>query len=219
LYSNALSGAEILSYHDTTKPVTENSAQWHFDEGSGKIAYDAIGGNNGTIFGATWVDGISGSVLGLDGISAEVVLLHSDDLNITGDKISLTYWFELDEIGSDRCFIFKNTQYLSRINSHGKLDCSLYTPDWVSVDLEWVDRIHDTDWHFLANTYNGNDMKIYVDGQCMVSENASENIQSAQADLYLVSQNKINHFNGIIDEVGIFNYCLLHWRYMIYTML
>ncbi len=56
--------------------------EWHFDEGSGNIAYDSSGyGNHGTIFiapagspphihssGATWIDdGISGSALNLDG--------------------------------------------------------------------------------------------------------------------------------------------------------
>jgi hypothetical protein len=34
---------------------------WKFNEGSGLTAYDSAGSNNGTIYGATWTDGIIGS--------------------------------------------------------------------------------------------------------------------------------------------------------------
>jgi len=33
-------------------------AEWHFDEGAGSVLKDSSGnGNDGTIYGATWVDG------------------------------------------------------------------------------------------------------------------------------------------------------------------
>ena len=39
------------------------------DEGSGNIIYDSSGnGNNGTIYGATWTDGISGTALTFNGV-------------------------------------------------------------------------------------------------------------------------------------------------------
>lgn len=39
-------------------------AEWHFDEGSGSVLYDSSGtGNDGTIHGATWVDGKVGGAL------------------------------------------------------------------------------------------------------------------------------------------------------------
>ncbi len=42
---------------------------WRFDEGSGTIAGDSSGnGNNGTIYGATWVAGKYGQALSFDGI-------------------------------------------------------------------------------------------------------------------------------------------------------
>ena len=41
---------------------------WHFDEGSGSVAKDSSGnGNDGTIHGATWVDGKFGKALSFDG--------------------------------------------------------------------------------------------------------------------------------------------------------
>jgi hypothetical protein len=42
-------------------------AEWHFDEGEGNIVKDSSGnGNDGTIYGATWVDGKFGKALSFD---------------------------------------------------------------------------------------------------------------------------------------------------------
>ena len=41
---------------------------WRFNEGSGATAADSSGhGNNGTIYGAKWVEGKSGKALSFDG--------------------------------------------------------------------------------------------------------------------------------------------------------
>jgi hypothetical protein len=43
-------------------------ALWHFNEGSGDSLFDSSGnGNHGKIFGATWVDGMSGKALSFNG--------------------------------------------------------------------------------------------------------------------------------------------------------
>ena len=44
-------------------------AEWHFDEGAGSILKDSSGnGNDGVIYGATWVDGKYGEALSFDGV-------------------------------------------------------------------------------------------------------------------------------------------------------
>ena len=44
-------------------------AEWHFDEGSGSVVEDSSGnGNDGVIYGATWVDGKYGNALSFDGV-------------------------------------------------------------------------------------------------------------------------------------------------------
>ncbi|MBU0640928.1 MAG: carboxypeptidase regulatory-like domain-containing protein [Planctomycetes bacterium] len=56
-------------------------AYWSFDEGSGSIAHDSSGyGNHGTVFGASWVEGVSGNALCFDG---------SDDYVEVPDSVSL----------------------------------------------------------------------------------------------------------------------------------
>ena len=52
-------------------------AEWHFDEGSGSVVKDISGnGNNGTIYGATWVDGKFGKALSFDGMDDYVEITY-----------------------------------------------------------------------------------------------------------------------------------------------
>jgi len=65
IYNRALSEEEIRYLYNRGAPI----AHWKFDEGKGNIAYDSSGnGNNGTIYGAQWVQGKFGSALSFDGV-------------------------------------------------------------------------------------------------------------------------------------------------------
>ncbi|MFQ6062808.1 MAG: hypothetical protein ACE5J9_06490, partial [Methanosarcinales archaeon] len=56
-------------------------AEWAFDEGKGNIVKDTSGnGNDGTIHGATWVDGKFGKALQFDGVN-DYVLLGTTNLD------------------------------------------------------------------------------------------------------------------------------------------
>lgn len=51
-----------------TKVEQSLVAFWRFDEGSGTTVYDSSGNeNDGTIYGAKWVDGVSGKAVSFDG--------------------------------------------------------------------------------------------------------------------------------------------------------
>jgi len=45
----------------------EGTAYWSFDEGSGDVAYDRVGGRHATITNGQWVEGIEGSAISFDG--------------------------------------------------------------------------------------------------------------------------------------------------------
>ena len=44
-------------------------AHWTFDEGSGTIAYDSAGTNNGAVIGASWTAGWINDALSFDGLN------------------------------------------------------------------------------------------------------------------------------------------------------
>jgi hypothetical protein len=67
---------------------------WHFNEGTGSIAYDSSGNHNhGTIYGANWIAGISETALSFDGLKDYVEVPNSLGLNITGN-ISVEAWMK-----------------------------------------------------------------------------------------------------------------------------
>jgi hypothetical protein len=70
-------------------------ADWKFDESSGGTAYDSAGSNHGTINGATWADGISGTGLKFDAYYDYVTVPYNSALTVTGD-FSISAWAKAD---------------------------------------------------------------------------------------------------------------------------
>jgi hypothetical protein len=67
---------------------------WSFDEGEGTIAHDYSGNSNdGTIYGATWVDGKVGKALSFDGVDDYVRVNDSSNFDIT-DAITIEAWIK-----------------------------------------------------------------------------------------------------------------------------
>ena len=69
VYDRALSQGEIGQLYDEGLSLDAGLiAHWDFDENSGTVLHDrTVFGNDGTIEGATWTAGISGSALNFDG--------------------------------------------------------------------------------------------------------------------------------------------------------
>jgi hypothetical protein len=75
-----------------TQNVTTLSA--HFDEGSGTVAGDSSGyGNNGTIYGATWVAGEYGQALSFNGTNNYVEVPSSGIL--APSSITIEFWVKV----------------------------------------------------------------------------------------------------------------------------
>jgi len=183
-------------------------ALWHLDENNGTSAVDSQGSYNGTINGAQWTSGISQSGLKFNGTDGGITIPENDDLNLTGDQISLSLWFKMGELGNAGCFMFHNTKYIVKMDNHGKVTFAIYNPTYNSITTDWSDRIIDTDWHFIAATYNGESMKLFIDNQLMKSDIQSGNLNSRLTDVHIGNQSSIMFFDGLMDEVAIFNRAL-----------
>jgi len=199
---------ETGNSHSPEVPVSGLISTWHFNEGTGTVAADATGSNNGTIAGASWTDGISGDALDFDGQGGKVTIPSNPSINITGDQLTLSCWFKKNEVNDDGAFFFYNVKYVLRMDLNGKIAFAVYNPDWSSITIPWANRIIDTDWHHVAATYDGSALKIYVDGAMLASTNTSGNLQPSSADLIIGSQTTTNQFGGIIDEVLLYDVAL-----------
>ena len=186
--------------------ISENRlAYWQFNENSGNTATDSEGTANGVITGADWTTGINKSALNFNGTTGNVEIPFNNTLNITTNKISLSVWIKKESANDDGAFVFNRTKYIFRMDNHGKIIFAIYAPGWKSVTIPWKKRIVDTDWHHVVATYNGEKLKIYIDAVLMVEKSASGKLKSTSSSTYIGCEGSINHFDGTIDEVAIYD--------------
>ncbi|MFZ4562079.1 MAG: LruC domain-containing protein [Bacteroidales bacterium] len=178
---------------------------WHFNENTGTAASDAKGLNNGIVSGAEWVPGINNSALDFDGTGGHVQVPYSASINNTTNQISLSCWFKMNLVGDNGAFVFNRVKYMLRLDPQGRVSFSIYNPTFTSLVMDYIDRILDTDWHHAVATYDGAEMKIFIDGVQKKSLATTGNLQTSTSDLYIGNQSTLNFFPGILDEVLLYS--------------
>ncbi|HQQ12147.1 MAG TPA: LruC domain-containing protein [Bacteroidales bacterium] len=178
---------------------------WKFDEGNGTTVADVNNLNNGSIQnGAAFQTGISGSALYFDGVDDNVSIPNSSTLNLTGNEMSLSLWFSRDPSFKGGTFIAQRMKYILRINDGGRITIGLYNPTWHEATTAWADRVIDTDWHHLVATYDGNQLKVMIDGVEKAVTETSGNINNSTSEIQIGNLYSQGYFPGLIDEVMIF---------------
>jgi len=188
-------------------------ANWKFDEGSGNVAQDSSGKNNsGEIVNARWVDGISGKALAFVDYSAEyptpdakkaayVRVKSSNQLNPTkGFDISAAIYIEAS---------FSPTFAASLLEKGDGYGCSyrLLVMGDLKVraaagnehaTLDSATKLTPGKWITLRASYDGQKLRIYIDGKEDASIAAEVKNFSSSDDIFIGKR-----FTGRIDEVKI----------------
>jgi PGF-CTERM protein/uncharacterized repeat protein (TIGR01451 family) len=194
----------------------------HFDEGSGTIARDSSGsGNDGTIYGATWVDGKYGKALSFDGVDDYVQVPDSDSLDITG-AITIEAWIFLREFKSPYSMIIskgaygtdKGAEYEITVDPSGYYEVYRLKNDNYGAEYD-IYQFSPNTWYHFAITFNKNEgeVKTYVNGILQRKWSKSNNIyDSVRPLLFGVQEHKVGskgyYFHGIIDEIYVYNRAL-----------
>ncbi len=207
-------------------------AHWRLDEISGLTAADAIGTNHGTLrnmSGTEWIAGKYNNALDLDGLNDYVEMVGYT--GITGSQNrTVSAWIKSTTGGVILSWGDNGTYGRVRwvFKAGGSDVAGGETYSWskrVGVDLNWgaaigTTNVLDGDWHHVAAVMDNSslptgvlwDIKIYVDGQL---ETYSVLDRTEQAMNTVGTENVeigdwINghHFNGIIDEVAIWDIAL-----------
>lgn len=198
---------------------------WNFDEGSGTTAYDSVGNNDGTIYGATWASGITGGALSFDGIVGNdyVIVPNDSSLNFTGG-FTIQGWINSTSTDgphviaskwnseeSDWSYIFKDH------NTSDKLRISLSESYGQDLgDLEGTNSIPLGTWTYVATTYDTADgsLRLYLNGveDASVNIGAGRPVNSGLTDFVIgavfYSGAYRENFSGSIDELAIYNRAL-----------
>jgi len=149
---------------------------WAFDEGAGDIAYDSVGDNHGTIYGAEWTTGKVGDALYFNGLNDDYVWLPEGIINTT-DPFSVFMWVRLDnKEGSTSQMIFRQdrprgngVKLLERYSSNDKIASFLGLEYTYSTQAIFQNT---GQWHHVGVTHGGNYIYLYIDGQ----EDGSNNV-------------------------------------------
>ena len=187
---------------------------WRFDEGPGTTAYDSSGyGNNGTINGANAVTGIVGYALSFDGVNDYVRVSDSSSLDIT-DAITLEAWIYPYNIGGAGIWldiISKFVAYRDFTIKDGTLaSCLRQEGADYHYDSQKAPSINKWQHVVMTFSYSANEVKFYMDGMLLRTQGANnKKLDTSAYNLHIGSFNgSASFFNGLIDEVRIYNQAL-----------
>ena len=198
-----------------TVATTEGlQAYWKFDEGTGNTTQDYTDNDNDAKLynGPEWIDGRAGKALKFDGSDDLAKAESSDSLNITG-SLSISAWVNITELtgtyqvivakwyeGSDyqHAYVLEfqpgNTKPRYRLHNVGTCNSAS------AIDVG--------KWTFIAGTYDGEALRIYIDGTLTDECDAQGSIPKTTAPLLIGGHDHSgdrNYLKGILDDVRIYD--------------
>ncbi len=233
IYNRALSATEIAEHY---KGIFSNKTglvgYWPFSEGSGSIAYDKSGnGNNGTLGVAanmpTWKNnapkytagapaangGTQGTALQFDGVDDYVDAGNGASLNFSGTKpFTITAWIKPNAVTAGKI--------VNRFNSgvagnyffglfNGVLQLGRSVSPW---QIFGSTTLSASTWYHVVGSYDGSKMYVYLNGVSDATPVTIGSVADAAINVFIgssqVSNNPSEFFNGLIDEVRIYNRAL-----------
>ncbi|MDD5193812.1 MAG: LamG domain-containing protein, partial [Candidatus Nanoarchaeia archaeon] len=170
-------------------------------------------GNNGTVNGATWISsGKYDGAYSFDGVNDYIDA--GNNVSLKPKRVTISAWAKTSSSGNN-FFIAgfggdttAKQGYWIGMNAEGKAMSYLGTTSGYS----WMvgSYINDNQWHYITLVYDGTAARIYVDGIFRdVSNNLNADITYTGLGSLTVGKGDslipANYWNGLIDEVRIWN--------------
>jgi Concanavalin A-like lectin/glucanases superfamily len=189
---------------------------WKLDEGSGTSVVDAMGANTGTwqgTLGSQWTTGkISGggNFNGTDGYVSTV----SGTGFAAGAPFSIAAWVNLAAGGGAFPMIFDTSLSGSSSVLFAGVNIGSNSSAGFNMYINGIQTSNNTVftkgvWHHVVGTYDGVNMKVYVDGAHM-SSTAGSTPAISGSNLYIGNGTAYANsmWKGQIDEVAVWNRAL-----------
>jgi hypothetical protein len=157
----------------------------------------------------------NGFALQFDGTDDLLNCGNNSSLQITGNKITLEAWINVNEFKSQPfagSVIVKDqgsnsSGYMIRCGGNGIINFNIGNGSWHEVSTS-ANSVQLNSWHHVAAVYDGTAMKIYIDGELKAQLNITITIGNANNSNLLIGESPGfpgRVFNGKIDEVRIWN--------------
>ena len=185
-----------------------------FDDLNGKVAKDSSEfGNDATFSGSPkLIDGKFGKAIDFDGATwAEIPDHNSIDIV---DGITIEFWANLRTAGAEQTGIEKSPTWkaglytLAAYYRGGSILQFFDLPE--NCDDENIGgNILDGEWHFLAGTWDGKIIKLYIDGELSSELECAGTLVPNNDPLYIGARGGTQRFlKGAMDEIKMYNYAL-----------
>jgi hypothetical protein len=176
-------------------------------------ANDASGsGNNGFVLGATLTTdrfGNANKAYSFDGVSNYIITPVNSGFTT---QISLCAWFKTSYNNYGGILCSRNDAYMSNdITTDYNGNPGIHLTDGIAANqsatgLSPAYFVNDNNWHLLVGTYDGNTLKIYVDG--LLRGQKSSTFSIVINKYFKIGWDDLSgynrYFNGKIDDVRIY---------------
>mgnify|MGYP001582016064 CR=1 FL=1 len=181
----------------------------HFDGGKGDVVNDDSGNkNNGkVIYEAVWTkEGKINNALYFEGHQGSVEIPHSNTLALT-DRITIEAWIKIKGGTRERVIVSKPGSYgLSIWHAPSSILTARVDLDNGKYFLVHSRKLlRENVWYYVAMTYDGRELSVYVDGELEEKTEANGKIAVTSNKLYISYPSGWQTFDGVIDEVCISN--------------
>jgi len=191
-------------------------AVWLCDEeGEGGTLADASGnGHDGEFVGdVDWTDGKFGKALEFPGVGGSRVEIPDED-SLTLDEWTITVWAKLNAppAGDWAVIVVKDPgnglQNYSLDMDGGGMVFSEVTSGGAWSDCNSGFNVYDDTWHFLAASYDGDTLRIYVDGETKNEQKFGTPDTNTAPVAIGGRMDNSQPLLGIVDDIGLFSVAL-----------
>ncbi|MCF6269114.1 MAG: T9SS type A sorting domain-containing protein [Melioribacteraceae bacterium] len=176
-----------------------------------------VSGNllNGINYGAKFISdrfGNSGSALKFDGEN-DYISVKNDPLLNFQNSISVSFWLQANELYDREMYPLSHGNWENRWKisiGNNRVRWTLNTNTGIK-DLDSETIIKEQQLYFIAASYNGVDMELYLNGELDAFTNFSGNINTTDIDFTIAKvlpDNSQYNFKGTLDDIRIFDYAI-----------
>ncbi|MBD3252780.1 hypothetical protein GF386_03555 [Candidatus Pacearchaeota archaeon] len=188
---------------------------WKLDDGTGNIAVDSNGSNDGTIYGASWTGGRFNNALEFDGVDDKVIIPSS--MNLTNLSVSVILWVYINSASCNGSFIKIGNESGSGGDGYaigvGETQYDDRGNDLILLfeGRRWIDTNTPigTGWHQVAMVISNLGIpQAFIDGISIGSYpglNATIPTNNTEIGGYTSSIPANRHFNGTLDNIAVYN--------------
>lgn len=214
VFNRTLSAGEVSSLSAGNRLTDGLIGEWLLQEGSGPNVYDT----------SMYQESISGTGIMYDGqnIYSRINAHPAHDINST---ITLSAWVKpLDDDSSKQHYIIDRRDYTEAgyyLMYQTQGSSNVFSFRFFDGTISSTTSPSLGNWYHVAATYDGSNLRMYVNGVLENSQSFSPSITEVISPVFIGQRyTNNNRFNGVIDEVMIFNRSLAEEEIsLVYTQL